>query len=448
MEQTPQGKWNLCLKYISEQLPEQTFRMWFSSLRFADLKGTELNIVAPNRFVIEQIENEYIDQLNDAIIKVFGEDVTLVYQLATSPESEEQPTKNSTHRQVAAPPVPQLDPHLSQLYTFENFVEGKSNKLARAVGLAIAKTPGKVAFSPFFLYGASGVGKTHLVNAIGLHIRELHPEARVLFVPAHLFKTQYTDSVLHNTTNEFIHFYQTIDTLIIDDIQEISTAKTQQAFFYILNHLQLIGKQIILTCDKPPSEFEGIEERMLTRFKSGMVVEMEKPDIALRRAILSSKIRRDGLSIPKKVIDLIATTVDSNVRELEGVINSLMAYSVVDDCDITMELAERIIARTVKISRKELGPDEIIRQVSQHTGIKPKEMAGKSRKQDIVKARQIAIFLIHKYTDLSFSQIGRHFGSRDHSTVTHACKTISNEISIDRKFRSEMENFETQLKNS
>lgn len=285
-----------------------------------------------------------------------------------------------------------------------------------------------------------------MVNAIGLRILESQPERRVLYVPAHLFKTQYTDSVLHNTINDFIHFYQTIDVLIIDDIQEITTAKTQQAFFHIFNHLQQNGRQIIITCDRAPVDFEGIEERMLTRFKWGTVTEMEKPDVALRRAILTAKIKRDGLKFPPDVIDYIANNVESSVRELQGIVNSIMAYSVVDNCDICQDLVEKIVARAVNLEKHELTLDDIVKAVCKRYNVKLKDVNSKSRKQGIVLARQLAMFLSHKYTTLPYSQIGHLIGRKDHSTVLHACNTISNRITTDKNFRREVEELESALK--
>ena len=274
----------------------------------------------------------------------------------------------------------------------------------------------------------------------------MHPEKRVLFVSAHVFKTQYTDSVIHNTQNDFINFYQTIDVLIIDDIQEITTAKTQQSFFHIFNHLQQNNRQIIITCDRPPVLLAGMEERMLTRFKWGMTAELEKPDTKLRRDILISKIRRDGLVIPAEVVQYIAAHVESSVRELEGIINSIMAYSVVDNCEIDLELTQRVVARAVNLERKELSADDIAATVGQRYGVKPKEMASKSRKQTIVQARQLAMYLIHKYTDMTYSGLGRMFGKRDHSTVLYACNQVAHRIGVEKNFRREVEEIEATLK--
>lgn len=437
-----QNKWDLCIKTLQAHLSEQAFRTWFAYLKFVSLDADKLVIGAPNKFVIDYIEGNYLALLQTSIKAHFG-NVKVAYSF---PKEGEAPRREKVEKVEEAPRRERLDPQLNRDYTFKAFVEGRANKLARVIGLAIAKEPGKPAFNPFFLYGPSGVGKTHLVNAIGLRILESQPERRVLYVPAHLFKTQYTDSVLHNTINDFIHFYQTIDVLIIDDIQEITTAKTQQAFFHIFNHLQQNGRQIIITCDRAPVDFEGIEERMLTRFKWGTVTEMEKPDVALRRAILTAKIKRDGLKFPPDVIDYIANNVESSVRELQGIVNSIMAYSVVDNCDICQELVEKVVARAVNLEKHELTLDDIVKAVCKRYNVKLKDVNSKSRKQGIVLARQLAMFLSHKYTTLPYSQIGHLIGRKDHSTVLHACNTISNRITTDKNFRREVEELESALK--
>lgn len=446
METNEAGRWQICLEEIRRQTTGQAFDTWFAPLHFVAFKSGTLTVSVPNRFVYEMIEEQYINELRQSIEKVYGKGIKLNYRIrAEQPDAAPKPAAD-TPKATKQSQQPPLDPQLNACYTFEGFVEGVSNKLARTVALSIAEKPGQATFNPFFLYGPSGVGKTHLANAIGVRIRELYPEKRVLFVSAHVFRTQYTDSVIRNTQNEFIHFYQSIDVLIIDDIQEITTARTQQAFFHIFNHLQQNGRQLVITCDRPPVLFEGIEERMLTRFKWGMVAELERPDTELRKAILHSKIRRDGLSIPEEVIQYIAQNVSDSVRDLEGVVNSLMAYSVVYNCEIDLQLTARIVARTVNLEKKELTIEDIIQKVCAHYGIKQKEIHSKSRKASIVLARQVAMFLCRKYTDLPTSQIGQRIGRRDHSTVLHACKQVEHRIATDKVFRREMEELEASLK--
>ncbi len=458
MDSTPHTLWQKCLDIIRQTVPEQHFRAWFEPLELVSFQADELLLCVPNQFFCEYFDQHYAAYLMRAMNAVCGGRVRLNYKLKPAPvqNATNEPLlvvrndagQNRKGNPQAAPKPAPVDPQLNPRYTFENFVEGASNKLARSVGISIAETPGKIAFNPFFLYGPSGVGKTHMVNAIGVRIRELYPEKRVLFVSAHVFKTQFTDSVIHNTQNEFINFYQTIDVLIIDDIQEITTAKTQQSFFHIFNHLQQNNRQIIITCDRPPVLLEGMEERMLTRFKWGMTAEMEKPDTQLRRDILVSKIRKDGLVIPPEVVQYIAQHVESSVRELEGIINSIMAYSVVDNCEIDLQLTQRIVARAVNLEQKGLSVDDIISAVCNRYGVKAKELMSKSRKQAVVLPRQLAMYLIHKYTDMSYSQLGRLFGKRDHSTVLYACNQMAHRISVDKQFRREVEELEAALKSS
>lgn len=471
MDTSAQNKWLNCLNYIKEHLPEQAYHTWFEPMKYVSYADGKLMLGVPNRFLPDYVEEHYIELLGKALTAGFGPGTQLLYRLNTeaapadeaaqrhgassappaAPATSQRGGRNAQTASIVQPglrpaTLPPIDSQLNRRYNFDNFVKGESNKLSHTVGLAIAANPGKNSFNPFFLYGPSGVGKTHLVTAIGNKILEQFPEKRVLFVSAHLFKTQYTDSIIHNTSNDFINFYQTIDVLIIDDIQEITTSKTQLAFFHIFNHLRQNGRQIIITCDRPPVLFEGIEERMLTRFKWGMVAEMEKPDTKLRRDILLSKIQRDRLPFPADVVQYIAANVESSVRELEGIINSIMAYSIADNCEIDLLLTQRVVARAVNLEKKEATDDDLIQTVCRYYNIKMKDILSKSRKQNIAQARQVAMHLIHKYTGASYSQIGRRFGGRDHSTVLYACNQVVRRLSVEKDFRKELEEIEACIK--
>ena len=299
-----------------------------------------------------------------------------------------------------------------------------------------------------FLYGPSGVGKTHLTNAIGTRIKELYPEKRVLYLSAHLFQVQYTDAVRTNHTNDFFNFYQTIDVLIIDDIQEFAgVTKTQQTFFHIFNHLHQNGKQLILTSDRAPVMLQGMEDRMLTRFKWGLIAELEKPDMELRKNILRNKVQREGLNIPENVISYIAENVNESVRELEGIINSLLAQSILFKKDIDIELAQRIIRKTVRIiENKPVTIDTIISKVCEHYKFDETVLHSKSRKRDVVQVRQVAMYLAKKHTDVSASKIGHLIGNRDHATVLHACKNIKDLMAVDKALSAEISEIEASLK--
>ncbi|MBQ2290527.1 MAG: chromosomal replication initiator protein DnaA, partial [Bacteroidaceae bacterium] len=296
---------------------------------------------------------------------------------------------------------------------------------------------------------ASGVGKTHLVNAIGVKIKELHPELRVLYVSAHLFQVQYTDSILQKNFNDFMRFYQSIDVLIIDDIQEFAgLQKTQNALFHIFNHLHLNGKQLIMTSDRSPAQLQGMEERLITRFKWGMTAEIEKPDFELRKNILRNKVHKDGLNFPEEVISYIAEHVNASIRDLEGIVVSIMAHSTINNADIDLALAKRIIGDFSDYEKKSITIDEIIKKVSDYYGIETSAINTRSRKREVVLVRQVSMFLAKKYLDMSTSKIGQYVGNRDHATVLHACKTIANLADTDKQFRTELEEIDLALQNA
>ena len=345
-----------------------------------------------------------------------------------------------------AQPQP-IDSQLNPQHTFENFIEGVSNKLPRAVGLSIASNPSTTQFNPMFVFGPSGCGKTHLINAIGVRVKNLFPQKRVLYVSARLFQVQYTNAVLHNTLNDFINFYQTIDVLIVDDIQEWMTAqKTQDTFFHIFDHLFRNGKRIILACDRPPIDLKGMNERLVTRFCCGLIAELERPDVQLCKDILHAKIQHDGLDIPDDVIAYIAENANGSVRDLEGVVNSLMAYSVVYNKRIDIAFTERILKRSVKVDNHPLTIDEIMETVCAFYKVSPEEVGGKSRKRNLVIARQVSMYLAQKHTKMPAARIGKLIAGRDHSTVLHSCDKVEERMKIDQNFSEEITNIENSFK--
>ncbi len=449
--------WNRCLEIIRDNVPEQTYKTWFLPIVPLKYKDMTLVLQVPSQFFYEFLEDKFVDLLRKTIYKVMGEGTKLMYNImvvkpkgtTTIPSTPHIPVipQASQKKDIPQIPVTDLDPHLNPNYNFDTFIEGYSNKLSRSVAEAVAENPAKTIFNPLFLYGASGVGKTHLANAIGTKIKELYPEKRVLYVSAHLFQVQYTDSVRNNTTNDFINFYQTIDVLIIDDIQEFAgVTKTQNTFFYIFNHLHQNGKQLILTSDRAPILLQGMEERLITRFKWGMVAELEKPTVELRKKILLNKIQRDGLQFPPEVIDYIAENVEESVRDLEGIVISIMAHSTIYNKDVDLELAQRIVRKVVNNERKAITIDDIIGTVCKHFGLEINAIHTKSRKREVVQARQVAMYLAKHHTDFSTSKIGTLIGNRDHATVLHACKAIKEQREVDRAFRSEIEEIESALK--
>ena len=456
--------WNRCLQIIKDNVPPQAYKTWFLPIVPLKYEDKTLVLQVPSQFFYEFLEEQFIDLLRQSIYKVFGEGSKLMYNVmvVNNPPTTVLQTPQADHSTATTTPakpqvkeVPQqplvheLDSHLKGDYNFDTFIEGESNKLSRSVAEAVALNPAKTIFNPLFIYGASGVGKTHLVNAIGTKIKELYPHKRVLYVSAHLFQVQYTDSVRNNTVNDFINFYQTIDVLIIDDIQEFAgVTKTQNTFFHIFNHLHQNGKQLILTSDRSPVLLQGVEERLITRFKWGMVAELEKPTVELRRDILRNKIRRDGLQFPPEVVDYIAENVSDSVRDLEGIIISIMAHSTIYNRDIDLELAQRIVKKITHNENKPVTVEDIIRTVCSHYGLEPNTIHTKSRKRDVVQARQVAMYLAKTYTDLSTAKIGNLIGNRDHATVLHACKTIKALKDVDKAFQTEMDEIQAELKNN
>ena len=464
MKASPDARWDNALALIRENVSQQQYDTWFRPIvfeSFDDAKKTLL-VQVPSPFVYEYLEENYVDLLIKVLHRTFCEGIRLNYRVVTDKEHklsqdiesdpadiEQKPRTraNQSPTPLDAAQPQQIDPQLNPHLSFANYIEGASNKLPRSVGQSIAEHPNTTQFNPMFIYGPSGCGKTHLVNAIGLRTKQLYPQKRVLYISARLFQVQYTNAVLQNSTNDFIRFYQTIDMLIVDDIQEwISAPKTQDTFFHIFDHLFRNGKRIILASDRPPVDLKGMPERLLTRFSCGLIAELEKPNTQLCVDILENKIRKEGLHIPRDVIEFISQTANGSVRDLQGVINSLMAYSIVYNSNIDMRLAERVIKRAVKIDDKPLTVDEIIETVCNHFNVSPSAVGGKSRKRDFVVARQVSMYLAQKYTKMPASRIGKLVGNRDHSTVIHSCTQVENRLKVDKEFLAEIQSLENSFK--
>ena len=465
MNNSHQALWDNCLQLIRANVTEQQFKTWFAPIVFESYSEQEQSLLVqvPSPYVYEYLEQHYVGLLSKVLARVFGANVILRYRVVTDstnnkvqdiesdgvtldvPSASNRANQSPTVLDAAGPQ--QINPQLDLKKTFNNFIEGDSNKLPRTVGLSIAEHPGKSTFNPFFIYGPSGCGKTHLINAIGVRCKETYPQKRVLYVSARLFQVQFTDASRQNTVNDFINFYQTIDVLIVDDVQEWATAqKTVETFFHIFDHLFRLGKQIILASDRPPVDLKWLHERMLTRFSCGLIAELEKPNTQLCIDILNAKCRRDGLKIPTDVIQFIADTANGSVRDLEGVVNSLMAYSIVYNSNIDMRLAERVIKRAVKIDNHPLTVDDILETVCRHFNVKQQHVFSKSRKRDYVQVRQVSMYLAQKYTKMPPGRIGQLIGGRDHSTVIHSCSMVEKRLKIDKAFLEELNSIENSFK--
>ncbi|MFV0377317.1 MAG: chromosomal replication initiator protein DnaA [Mangrovibacterium sp.] len=469
------GIWERCLGVIRDNVPMISFKTWFEPIVPLRIDNQVLTIQVPSPFFYEYLEEQYIDLLRKTLRKEVGQDAKLEYvvvmgnQPNSQPYTVKYPTNNNAKIQNKPLSVPlntdsskpsiknpfiipgiqklHVDPQLKPDNTFENFVEGECNSLARAAGYAVSQNPGGTAFNPLMLFGNSGLGKTHLAHAIGIEVKERFPDKVVLYVNANKFQTQFTEATRNNNRNDFLHFYQMIDVLILDDVQEFAgKEKTQETFFHIFNHLHQIGKQLILTSDKPPIELKGMEQRLLSRFKWGLTAELQSPDFETRMAILKKKTYKDGIEIGDDVLEYIASHISNNVRELEGALVSLLAQSTLNRKEVTIELASDMINKLVKSSKRELSIDYISKVVCDYFNLSVDHLHTKTRKREIVQARQLAMYFSKNMTKSSLASIGSQIGNKDHATVLHACKTVNNLIETDKNFRSFVDEIEKKLK--
>ncbi len=467
--------WESCLRIIKDIIPGPSFKTWFEPIVPLKIEKNILTIQVPSPFFYEYLEEQYIDILRRTLRREIGNDAKLEYNVIMEnstftngkPYTVKYPSRNKSELENKPVQVPfevshssiknpfiipgikkvHFDPRLNPDYNFNNFIEGDCNRLARAAGLAIGSNPGKTAFNPMMIYGDSGLGKTHLAQAIGIMVKETHPDKIVLYVNANKFQTQFVESIRNNNKNDFVHFYQMIDVLILDDVQEFAgKEKTQDTFFHIFNHLHQSGKQLILTCDRPPVELQGMEQRLLSRFKWGLLADLQKPDFDTRLAILRQKAYNDGIELSDEIFEYLASSITNNIRELEAVLISLYAQSTLNRKEITLELTRQMIERLVSNSRKEVTIDYIQKIVCDFYKIPVEQMQGKTRKREIVQARQVSMFFSKNMTKASLASIGSHIGGKDHATVLHACKTVNNLIETDKLFRSQINEIEKKLK--
>ena len=463
MSVTAISVWNNCLAFIKDNIQPQAFKTWFEPIKPVKLSDNALSIQVPSKFFYEWLEEHYVKLLKVSLTKELGESAKLVYIIKMEntygnrePFTEKIPSSNrssvpaqeldvaikSKNPQLKNPfVIPgirniKIESQLNPNYNFENFLEGDSNRLARSAGMAVANKPGGTSFNPLLVFGGVGLGKTHLAHAIGVEIKDKYPERTVLYISAEKFTQQYIESVKKNTRNDFIHFYQLIDVLIIDDVQFLSgKSGTQDVFFHIFNHLHQNGKQVILTSDKAPVDMQDIEQRLLSRFKWGLSAELQNPDYETRISILKNKLYRDGVEMPNDIIEYVAKHIKTNIRELEGAIISLIAQSSFNKKEVTIDLAQQVVEKFVKNTKREVSIDYIQKVVSDYFEMDVATLQSKTRKRHIVQARQLAMFFAKKFTKASLASIGSQIGKRDHATVLHACKTVDNLAETDKQFR-------------
>lgn len=459
-----QQLWNKCLEIIKVNVSEAMYKAWFGPLVPLSYVDNKFTLQVPSHYFVEYIEEHLSQLLYYSLQRVAGSSVILLYKVLVVKDDNEHTTTIPTQKPQKAAIVQneeqttpfaitnraQFDPNLNDIYNFDNYIEGTTNRLARAAGLNVSVNPGTSLFNPMFIYGDSAVGKTHLANAIGLATKQRYPNKRVLYISANLFQQQYTSAVHNNTTNDFLMFYQSIDLLIVDDIQEFCNKKqTQNTFFHIFNHLHQLGKQLILCSDREPSRLQGMEDRILSRFKWGLTVKIEKPDYQLRYSILKHKVYRDGLDIPDDVIDYIAQNVTTSVRDIEGILVSLLAHSTFTDAKIDVTLARQVVGNVTESAKaepeKKISIEQICNVVCQYYALPIEEINSKCKKQRVSEARQVAMYLARNHTDSPLTAIGQTIGKRDHSTVVHACKTIRNQMDVDPQLSERINEIEDML---
>ena len=476
MKNNAQSIWNNCLEFIHDNVEDQVFNTWFKPIIPIKLTESDLTIQVPSKFFYEWIEENHLDVLKSAICKSLGKDAKLRYNVVMAnhydnkkPEIISIPSSrrtkhtqqqainisNSQTKEISGTVNPfalpglrrvNVDSQLNPNYSFDSFIVGEANRLAKSAGYAVSKNPGGTSFNPLFLYGGVGLGKTHISHAIGIEVKELYPEKTVLYVSAEKFTQQFTEASRNNNRNDFINFYQMIDVLIIDDVQFFSTKKgTQDVFFQIFNHLHQIGKQLILTSDKAPIDMQGFEERLLSRFKWGLSAEINAPDYQTRVDIIKSRNDKDGTIMPDDIVEYLASNITTNIRELEGALISLLAHASFSSEGLTLSLARKVVSKFVKNTNKEISIDYIQKTVCDYFSMDLDLLQSKSRKRNIVQARQLAMFFAKKFTKASLATIGTQIGKRDHATVLHACKTVNDHLETDRQFKVYVDELDKKL---
>ncbi len=474
MEKAYTKVWDNCLNIIKDNVSSQSFKTWFDPIKPIKLASNVLTIQVPSQFFYEWLEEHYISLLKKTIKKELGATGRLEYSIimennynnTAKPYTVKVPANNKKELKNPSVSMPidlnqntirnpfiipglkkiNVESQLNANYSFENLVEGDCNRLARSAGFAVANKPGGTAFNPLLIYGGVGLGKTHLAHAIGIQIKSEFPNKTVLYVSSEKFTQQYIDSVRNNNINDFVHFYQMIDVLMIDDVQYFAgKEKTQDVFFHIFNHLHQTGKQLVLTADKAPVELQGFEQRLLSRFKWGLAADLQTPGLETRIAILEKKVYADGLDMPKEVLEYLAYSITTNVRELEGALISLLAQSSMNRKAITLELAKQMIDKFVKNTAREVSIDYIQKVVCDYFDMPLELLKSKTRKREVVQARQIAMYFSKCMTKSSLATIGLHCGGKDHATVLHACRTVNNLMDTDKRFKNYIEELNNKI---
>ena len=454
--------WEQCLATIRDNVDGQTFKTWFEPIRAVGLRDNALTVQIPNRFFYEMLEEHYVSVLRTAIRRELGAGARLEYQIVVKKPEVVDALANAAG---AAGPSPQedsgivnpfvipgirkqrLDPHLNPAHTFDSYVEGDCNRLARSAGQSVAKRPGTTAFNPLVIYGDTGLGKTHLAGAIGNEMLANFPDKRVLYCQAEEFTNQVVNAIRDNSIAELTAFYQSVDVLVMDDIQFLAgKEKTQKIFFHMFNQLHQARKQIILTSDRAPRDLDGMESRLLSRFKWGLTADLQKPDVETRMAIFANHLEGIGRTAPREVVEYVCHNVDESIRELEGVIVSLIGRADLLNRELDLDLAKEVVGSTVQRGSREITVDSILELVADYFDVPTELVRGQTRKRHIVVARQISMHLAKQHTDSSLKKIGSHFGNRDHSTVIYSCRTVRDLMDTDESFLAHVEELDKRVK--
>jgi chromosomal replication initiator protein len=467
--------WNQCLQILRSKVDEKSFSTWFEPIAPLSLQGQCLTIEVPSQYFYEWLEEHFVKELQETLASVIGTDARLEYSIVVdrgdrhhrplhltipnqsmqagsfsqggfkSTEEGREKSKSAFHHRLEKDRLFD-ESNLIPSYCFENFVEGDCNRLARSAGLAVASKPGITSFNPLMLYGGVGLGKTHLMHAIGNKIREIDPRKKVIYISSEKFTNQFIESLTKNAASDFTEHYMNMDVLVVDDIQFLAgKEKTQEIFFHIFNHLQQAGKQIILSSDCPPKDLKGMHERLISRFKWGLTADLQQPDFETRMAIIHKKMQNDGLHMSMDVVEYLAANIDTNIRELEGALISLIAHSSLNKREFDLSQAKKILENIVHNIEKEVDIDKIQRSVSTYFSISIDDLKDKTRRKEVATARQVAMYFAKEYTDYSLKQIGQYFGGRDHSTVIHAVQCVHNLIDTDKSFKRTVDDLKKQL---
>jgi len=438
--------WARCCELIKDQVPGPSFRTWFNPIEAVTFENNQISLLIPNQFFIEWLDGRYNDLIKSALHSVTGSSVELKYIIKDeTPQTTGDSIQQSAMAVKTTPSFIEghqgkFETFLNTRYTFDNFIEGNGNKFAKAAALAVSEKPGKTSFNPLVVYGGAGLGKTHLIQAIGNYVKSHYPEKKIAYVTSESFTNDFVAAIRNDKIQEFSRVYRNFDLLMVDDIQFFADkGKTQEEFFHTFNTLHQMGKQIVLTSDRPPKELKQVEERLISRFQWGLVTDIQPPDLETRIAILQKRSEEDGVYLPPDVCEFVAMNITANIRELEGSLIKLLAYASIENKDLTLEMAKAVLKDTIAIKKKNISIDMIQKIVASYYDVPEDQLRAKTRKKEAVEARQICMFLSKEILGCSLKTVGLHFGGRDHSTVIYACKMVEDWMLENPKIKEDIE---------